>query len=68
MSDFVIMDEETLRRIADIIGPSSAAARALQEVARQREDGIDAVVGCSGKMFYVCSRRFATMRAHGGQP
>jgi hypothetical protein len=63
-SGFVIMDDETLRRIAAIVGPQSAAARALAEAERQRESGIDAVIGSAGKMLHVCSRRFAEMRAN----
>jgi hypothetical protein len=61
--EFVIMDDETLRRIAHIVGPQSAAARALDEAERQREMGIDAVVGSAGAMLLVCSRQFAELRA-----
>jgi hypothetical protein len=34
-------DEEQAQRIADIVGPSSAAAKALAQLQRRRSDGED---------------------------
>ncbi len=65
---FMIADEETLRRVANIIGPQSAAARALACLERARADrDTTAVILAGHRSFRVCSRRFAEIAARVGQ-
>jgi hypothetical protein len=60
--NFVILSDYVLRRMAHILGPASAAHKALADCEAKRADGQDAVVGSAGNMFVVCSRKFAEMR------
>lgn len=62
-ASYAIMDDATLERCAYVLGPQSAAARALADARKQREDGNDAVVISGGQMLLVCSRWFAEMAA-----
>jgi hypothetical protein len=66
MSGGVLIDDETLQRMADRFGPSSRAGRALAEARRQRTMGIDAVILHVNRHFSVCSRRFAMLRLEHG--
>lgn len=56
--EFLLISDETLRLIADIIGPDSASRRALDNLARRRAAGEDAacykVPGCP--MFFIGPR------------
>ena len=47
------VSEDEARRIADIIGPFSAAARALKDVARRRAEGEDVMIYRSLSLWLV---------------
>lgn len=50
------VDEPTAQRVADIVGTSSAAGRALRQLAERRLAGEDVVLLKSGRMFFVAPR------------
>jgi hypothetical protein len=50
---FETLSEDVLRRQASIIGPHSAAARALEEIKRRRADGQDVEVVRCGSTIMV---------------
>lgn len=54
------VDEGAARRVADIVGPSSAAKRALEQLAARRLAGEDVVLLKSGRMFFVAPRSQVT--------
>lgn len=46
-------DEALARQLADILGPSSAAAQAVAELDRRRRNGEDAFIARLGKTWLV---------------
>lgn len=54
------VDEPTAQRVADIVGTSSAAGRALRQLAERRLAGEDVVLLKSGRMFFVAPRSQVT--------
>lgn len=55
-SDLEMMEEESVRRVAHIVGESSAAAKALNRHAEMKAEGLNPVFGYSRKhsCFIVC--------------
>ena len=51
--DFFALQEDAARRIAHIVGVTSAARSALAELDRRREAGEDAVIWRDGKRWIV---------------
>lgn len=49
----MITDEDKARRIAAIVGPQSAAQKALNELERRRREGLAAWIWLNGKMWFV---------------
>lgn len=53
----VVVTDDILQRVAEIIGPNSAAERALQELRRRRAIGEDPVCVQVDGSFVVVDRR-----------
>ena len=58
------VDEPTAQRVADIVGTSSAAGRALRQLAERRLAGEDVVLLKSGRMFFVAPRTQVSNHAY----
>lgn len=50
------LEEDAARRIAHIVGPASAAARALETLDKARAKGLPAVIFRDGKTWVVANR------------
>lgn len=56
LTDYLQREEEGARRIAAIIGPASAAAKALETLDKARAEGLPAVIWREGKSWIVANR------------
>lgn len=67
-ANLALMDDAVVERIANIVGPQSAAAKAINEVRRLRDEGEDAVIVASSNSFRICSRQFAELMCNPPSP
>lgn len=57
LTEYLRLEEDGARRIAQIVGPASAAARALETLDKARAKGLDAVIFRDWKSWIVSNRR-----------
>ncbi len=68
LTEHLKFEEDGARRIAQIVGPSSAAARALETLDKARAKGLDAVIFREGKSWIVANRRTPPTTQTGAEP